>query len=477
MSDRVPHIVVVGAGIAGLSAARALTAVVGPRLRVTVLEGASRIGGALLTANLDGTTVDLGAEALLARRPEAIELARAVGLGSDLVHPARTQASIWSRGALRPLPAGTLLGVPGDLRALAESGLLTLAELARIPLDHYLPGAALQHDVAVGAWVGRRVGSAVVDRLVEPLLGGVYAGRADRLSLEMALPQLYAAARRESSLLAAVRTVQVAAGEGSASWPPAGMPVFAGIRGGVGRLPVAVAAAVTAHPRARLRTHARVRTLAPRPRGWRLTLGSAHAPEVLDADAVILAVPGPPAARLLLDLAPVAAADLALLDYASVALVTLVLPAGALPAAIRGSGFLVPPIEGRLAKAATFSTRKWSWSARAAAGRTVVRVSVGRAGEARDLQREDTELVALARRELAEAAGIRGRPLAAEVTRWGGALPQYAPGHREMVERLRAALRRHPTLALCGAAYDGVGVPACVASGTTAAAAVLAALP
>jgi oxygen-dependent protoporphyrinogen oxidase len=474
MSTRAPHVVVVGAGIAGLSAAWALTAARGvglTRARVSVLEGGPRIGGALRTANLDGVEVDVGAEALLARRTEAVALARAVGLGADLVQPATAQASIWSRGALRALPSGTLLGIPGDLRALAASGVLSLAELARVPLDHYLPGGALDHDVAVGSWVGRRVGHAVVDRLVEPLLGGVYAGRADQLSLEMALPRLFAVARSEPSLLAAVRAVQAAS-------PPhlAGEPMFVGIRGGVGRLPAAVAAAVTKHPRARLRTAATVRALARTPTGWRLTVGSAHAPELLHADAVILAVPGPPAARLLADLVPAAAAELALLDYASVVLVTLVLPGDAIPTAVRGSGFLVPPVERRLAKAATFSSRKWAWSAQAAGGRTVVRVSVGRAGESRDVHREDTELVALARRELAAAAGVSGVPLAAEVTRWGGSLPQYAPGHRELVERLRASLRRHPTLALCGAAYDGVGVPACVASGTAAGARVAAAL-
>ena len=479
MSDRAPHVVVVGAGIAGLSAARALVAATSPparsrgrpRVRVSVLDGAARVGGALLAESLDGIPVDVGAEALLARRPEALELARAVGLGADIVHPVTTQAWIWSRGALRTLPAGTLLGVPGDLHALAASGVLSLAELARVPLDHYLPGRTLEEDVSVGSWVGARVGRGVVDRLVEPLLGGDYAGRADQLSLQMTLPQLYAAARHESSLLAAVRRVQA-----GAPAAPAATPVFAGIRGGVGRLPTAVARTITAQPGTEVRTGVTVRALRRARQGWHLTVGSRQAPEALDADAVILAVPGPPAARLLVDLVPVSAVELALLDYASIALVTFVLPAGAIPASTRGSGFLVPPVERRLAKAATFATSKWAWSAQAAKGRTVVRVSIGRAGDVQDLQREDAELVALARRELTAVAGVRGVALAAEVTRWGGSLPQYAPGHRDMVEHLRASLRRYPTLALCGAAYDGVGVPACIASGTAAATKTLAAL-
>lgn len=461
-TDR-PHVVVVGAGISGLAAAYALGQA---GVRVTVLEASERVGGKLETGTLDGVPLDTGAESMLARRPEAVALAREVGLAEDLVSPAVTQAAVWTRGALRPLPSGTLLGLPGDLRALAHSGLLSVPELARVPLDHWLGGRPLTHDVAIGTWAASRVGRAVVDRLVEPLLGGVYGGHADRLSLEMTLPQLFSAAQREPSLLTAVRNAQ------RAGRPASGAPVFAGIRGGVGRLPGAVAAASGAD----VRTRACVRSLTRTPGGWRLTVGSAHAPEEVDADAVVLAVPGPAAARLLAGLDTAAARDIGALEYASVALVSMLLPSGTdLPRAL-GSGFLVPPVEGTSVKAATFSSRKWSWVAGEARGRLLVRASLGRAGEQRVLQREDTGLVALARQDLETVTGLRAAPVETLVNRWGGSLPQYAPGHRAMVARVRRGLARQPGLALCGAAYDGIGIPACIASGREAAANVLTAL-
>jgi oxygen-dependent protoporphyrinogen oxidase len=193
-----------------------------------------------------------------------------------------------------------------------------------------------------------------------------------------------------------------------------------------------------------------------------LTIGSTRAPEQVSADAVLLAVPAAPAARLLRAEVPTAATDLAAVAYASMAIVTLALPARAvLPA---GSGFLVPPVDGRVVKAATFTTNKWGWYADEAAGVQVVRLSVGRLGEEAVLQRDDAELAELALVDLVEAVGPLPAPVDTRVTRWGGGLPQYAVGHRARVERVRTAVALQPGLAVCGAAYDGIGVPACVAS-------------
>jgi oxygen-dependent protoporphyrinogen oxidase len=454
-----PHVAVVGGGISGLAAAWFLNQRLGDRVRITVLETAGALGGKLRLGEIAGLTVDDGAETLLARRPEAVDLARAVGLGPALVYPETTQAALWSRGRLRPFPAGQLMGVPGDLRALAASGVLSPAGLARVPLDRVLPRTVVSGDVAVGRYVAARVGREVVQRLVEPLLGGVYAGQADQLSLEMTVPQLADAARGERSLLAAVRRVLATAPD---------RPVFAGLRGGVGQLPAAAAAAAGAD--VRLRTT--VRELRRRPHGWRLIARPVPSATAIDADAVVLAVPGRPAARLLAGELPAAAAEIAALDYASLAVVTLAYRRSAFPASLAGSGFLVPPVEGLAVKAVTFASLKWQWLASAGAGLVVVRCSIGRHGEERYLQRDDAELVSLATRDLATTAGVRDRPVDARLTRWGGSLPQYAVGHRARVARLRAAVAAVPGLAVCGAAYDGVGVAACVASGAQAAAAV-----
>ncbi|MGZ4616597.1 MAG: protoporphyrinogen oxidase [Actinomycetes bacterium] len=448
------HVVVVGGGISGLAAAWFLARDGGRDLRVTVLEGAAQIGGKLRVSEVAGVPVDEGAESLLLRRPEAVALADAVGLGDDMEDAATTTASIWTRGEMRPIPTGTVMGIPADLRALARSGILTPRELARIPVDSWLPASRIRDDVAVGRYVTRRMGRAVVERLVEPLLGGVYPGRADLLSLDATLPQLAPYARSNRSLLAAARKAR-AAQPVSASGAVFGAP-----RGGVGRLPAAVAKASAAT----VRTGVTVRELSRRPSGWTLTVGSTRTPECLEADAVVLAVPPAAAARLLRREVAAAAAELSVVRTASMAVIALAFPTVALPAPLHGSGFLVPPVDGRVVKAATFSSNKWGWYGEAAPGLVVVRLSVGRLDEEADLQRDDAELVEVALADLTDALGVTDPPVDARVSRWGGGLPQYGVGHRGRVERVRAAVAAQPGLAVCGAAYDGIGIPACVAS-------------
>lgn len=458
------HVVVVGGGISGLAAAWFLRQDGPADLQVTVLEASEQVGGKLRVSDLAGVAVDEGAESLLLRRPEAVDLVRAVGLGDEMEDAATTSAMVWSRGAMHPMPARTVMGIPGDLRPLAATGLLTGRELARIPLDSWLPRTRIGEDISVGRYVTARMGRGVLDRLVEPLLGGVYAGSADHLSLEATLPQLAPHARRERSLLAAVRSSRPGA--------PAKGAVFGAPRGGVGRLPAAVARASGA----RVRTGIAVRELARAPSGWRLTVGSTSGPEEIEelyADAVVLAVPAAAATRLLRGPVPFAASELAQVRSASMAVLALAFPATAFPSAPVGSGFLVPPVDGRVVKAVTFSSSKWGWYAAAAPGIVVVRASVGRLGEEAILQREDAEVLDVALADLTDALGVTAPPLDARLTRWGGGLPQYAVGHRARVDRVRAAVAGQPGLAVCGAAYDGVGVAACVATAQRAAAEVL----
>ncbi len=206
--------------------------------------------------------------------------------------------------------------------------------------------------------------------------------------------------------------------------------------------------------------------------GWELEVGPASRPELLAADAVIVATPAAPAARLLADPAPAAAMELAGVEAASVAVIALAYRADDITAPLTGSGVLVPPVERRQVKAVTFLDRKWGWLEQAAAreGLRLVRASLGRHGESEVLQRSDEELVALTRIDLAQMLGIEAAPVDTRVTRWGGALPQYTVGHRARVERIRGGLRDLPTLALCGATFEGVGVAACVGTAHEAAA-------
>jgi len=447
------HVVVVGGGIAGLAAAHRL---LDRGARVTVLEAAGRVGGKLLPGEIAGVRVDLGAESILARRPEAVTLAREVGLAGRLMPPGTASASIWTRDALRPMPKGHVMGVPGTAAAL--SGLLSAEGLARVERDADLPPTEIGDDVAVGEYVADRLGREVVDRLVEPLLGGVYAGDAYRLSMRSAVPQLFAAARAHTSLTAAVREIQ----DRTTAAPRQGGPVFTGIVGGVGQLPLAVAESVRARG-GEIATGTPATALRRTADGWEVIAGE----RVLTADAVVVALPAGPAAALLRAEAPAAAAELSGVEYASMALITLAYRRrdAELP---EGSGFLVPPVDGRAIKAATFASRKWGWIAEEDPDLLVLRTSVGRYGESDILGRDDAGLVALSRRDLHAATGLAAEPVATRVTRWDDGLPQYPVGHHARVARIRAHLAALPGLAVCGAAYDGVGIPACVASAHTA---------
>jgi oxygen-dependent protoporphyrinogen oxidase len=305
----------------------------------------------------------------------------------------------------------------------------------------------------VAALVGGQLGSDVVDRLVEPLLGGVYAGRADQISVDAALPGLLEAVRRTGSVVAAAASLRAGA-------PGAG-PAFASVVGGLGSLPGSLVDArglsVLTNTQARELRHGASG-------GWTVVT---DAEESLPADRLIVAVPGFAAAALLASVAPEAAGVAVNLEYASVALVTTVFGAATVTTPLEGTGFLVPPVTGRLAKAATFVTRKWQWVQDAAPGREVLRFSVGRQGDARGLDLPDDELVRAVLDEVGDLLGLTDDPRAAAVTRWDRSLPQYRVGHRARVKQARQALPAG--LAVAGAAWDGVGIPACIASGRSAA--------
>ncbi|RYB92553.1 FAD-dependent oxidoreductase [Nocardioides glacieisoli] len=434
-------VVVVGGGVAGLVAARALAAT---GRDVLLLEASPQLGGKLRSAEVAGLTVDVGAEAMLARRPEGLELAHE--LGAEVLHPTAATSGVWSRGAMRALPR-SLMGVPLDLDQLAASGVLSPDGLARASSE---TPTDVSGDVSVGDLVASRLGDEVVERLVEPLLGGVYAGHARRISAAAAVPQLLAMARRGSLL------------DQAAGLPVSSAPVFATVPGGMGRLP----GLVVDGGGFEARTSATVRELRRTPTGWALTVGPTTHPETIEVAAVVLATPATPTARLLADVAPGVAAELATVEAASVAVVTLACRAQDVPDALFDrSGFLVPPVEQRSIKAATFSFAKWGW-VRDLGGPDVVvlRTSLGRHREEGTLQATDEGLVRVSLADLGALAGITARPVDTHVQRWGGALPQYAVGHVDRVARIRAAVADLPGLALCGAAYDGVGIPAVIGS-------------
>jgi len=457
---------VVGAGVTGLTAAWRLRRQV-PDAEVVVVEASGRVGGLVHTSPFDGVALDTAADAFLARVPDAVRLCDELGVADQLVHPTDAGALVLTDAGLRRLPAGLVLGVPTDLDALARSGIVSDAGVVRAGHDPgpLPPGA--RHaggDVSVGAMVRHRLGDEVMDELVAPLLGGVNAGDADRLSLAAGAPQL-AAVADAPDLLAALRATPP---------PPAGAaptPVFAGFPTGTSTL---VDALVDAVGPASVHLGTAVAAVTGRSgagEGAGLRLGFADGSS-LDADAVVLATPAHATAPLLASLNAElhdVAAGLADLEWASVAMVSLAVDTDRVAHPLDASGYLVPTARRRTVTAASFASTKWAHLARA--GRALLRVSAGHAGDDGPLGLDDEELVAAVCADLADHLGLEGPPSAARVTRWQRALPQYRPGHLERAAHWQQQVwSTHPGLWLTGASFAGLGLPACVRQGNEAAA-------
>jgi protoporphyrinogen/coproporphyrinogen III oxidase len=449
-------VVVVGGGIAGLAAAHELAD--RDDVDLTVLEAGPRLGGKVATAPFAGTDLDLAPDAFLARRPEAVQLCRELGLEDRLVPPASGSALVWTRGRLRRLPAGLVLGLPTDPVALARSGVLSPLGTLRAAVEPFLPGAPLDADASIGSVMRRRLGSEAHERLIDPLLGGITAGDSDELSIDAVAPQLAAAARHSGSVVKGARHL-------TAKGPARpGEPVFLTLPEGLGALVDALADRLHGAG-AELCTDSPVRAIERRgDGGWRVTTDA----RPIDADGVVLAVPAFVAAPLLAPIDAEVAAALAAVEHASVTLVAMAYPTGAVPGPLDGSGFLVPRREGRLMTACSWASSKWAHLA--APDRVLFRVSAGRLGDERAAAMSDDAVVARLRVELEAAMGIRTAPTEVRITRWPDAFPQYTPGHLARMADAQQRLAEHaPGLTLAGAALGGIGLPACIGTGRRAA--------
>ena len=458
MTPPPPRVAVVGAGISGLATALAIADTGG--VDVEVFESADRIGGkvdASPFAGVDG--VDEGADAFLARVPEAVALAHRVGLGDDLVSPEPVGAAVWHDG-LHPIPDGLMLGLPGRVRPLATTGLLSWRGKVRAALEPFLPRTSTDSD-SIGEFVRARFGDEVHERLVDSLVGSIYAADTDRFSLAE-VPQLAALANgNRSVLLAARRQRRAQAGTATA----AASPIFATPRGGIGALVQAVAAAVV-EAGGRIHTSTPITSIAPDGHG-RWTLGSAGHEDDRPFDAVVLATPAAAAANLLDAHVPDASALLGQAETADVIMVTMHVPAQQWPERLRGlSGYLVPKPDQRSVTAASFASQKWGhW--RPPAGGEILRVSLGRDGQP-VMHLDDAEVLSRVLDDLDHHVDVAFEPLEVRITRWPAAFAQYRPHHATWVGEVEAALP--DGISVTGAGFRGIGLPACVRSATSIAA-------
>jgi oxygen-dependent protoporphyrinogen oxidase len=463
------RVVVVGGGISGLAAAWELSGATRSHSdppEIVLLESSDRTGGMLRSDHLAGRVVDMGADGFLGRRPEAVELCQEVGLEDKLVPIAARGASVWSRGRLRVLPEGHVMGIPTRFWPTARSGILGIGGSLSLARDALLPRPDVRGpigDRAIGPLVARKLGRGVVDRLADPLIGGIHAGAVDDMSAAAVFPPLLAAVHRRGGLMRALRAE-------TPEPDPDGPPLFWAIDGGMVALVEALSAGLERRG-VRLELSSTVEGLERDGHAWTLS-GS---PE-MRADAVVLALAAPAAARLLRPYDDEAAALLASIDYASVTVVTFRAPAECVPAGLFGTGFLVPrrPLpKGRepwAVTACTYLDRKWPHLARE--GEVLLRASLGRIDDGRSEEWTDADCAARAWEELGALAGLTGQPIEWKVVRHRQAFPQYRVHHLLRTAGVEAAVARLGGLAVAGSAYRGVGIPACIASGRAAARAV-----
>ncbi|MCY3890681.1 MAG: protoporphyrinogen oxidase [bacterium] len=431
-------VAIVGAGITGLAAGYEATKA---GAEVVVYEAAERAGGRLLTTELAGQPVDEGADAFLARMPWATELCQELGLGAELVSPAQRAAFVYSRGALRALPQPNVLGVPLDFDALAASGIVSDEGVDRARQEPDLAGSPLVGDESVGGLVRRRLGDEVADRLVDPLIGGINASSIDDLSVRAAVPQLAEAASRGSSLVRELRRLAA-----SSNADPAA-PVFYTLPDGLGRL----TGALTGRLGDRLRLSSPVSDLGE-----------------IDADQVIVTLPATAACGLVAPVSARTAELMGTIDYASVVLVSLAYEANDVNHPMAGSGYLVPAVEGRTITACSWASSKWAHVG--SPDTVVLRVSAGRYGDDRVLALSDDALLDAVMIDLSETMSLDAHPHTVRISRWARSLPQFRPGHLELVADIEQSLAHDaPWLRVTGAWARGLGVPACIHQGRQAA--------
>lgn len=466
------NVAIVGGGITGLAAAYRLHKL-DPALEVTLLERDQRLGGKILTEQIDGFTLEAAPDSFLARKPRGVGLCEELGIADQLYgrDPRHAKTFVKYEGALYPLPSGLSGMIPTDLDALAHNPLISSAGRERLAQELELPPAPRgqgDDDEAVGSFVSRRLGREVYEKLVEPLMSGIYAGNGDQLSLAATFPQLRELELKHGSLLkgltaAPATQTGVSAGRQNQKSKIKNYPPFVSLPGGMGGL---VDALVQQLPQTTLRTgigatHVRRNRTLP---GYMIALDTGTA---FTADALILTTPAFVTAPLMANLDAELAAAHAAIPYASSAIVTLAFRQADLNQPPEGYGYVIPRIANSDVLACTWSSNKWQ--GRAPSGMLLLRVYLGRYGRRDVTQLPDAELLSMARQEIHETLGIDAISVLHRIYRWPLSMPQYLLGHLARLAQIEERLAHHPGLFLAGAAYRGVGIPDCIREGENAA--------
>jgi len=458
------RIVVVGGGMAGLAAAHRLvelsTAQRQP-LDLKLIEAAPRLGGSIHTEHVDGFVIEAGPDSFISEKPWALQLCDRIGFTDRLVrtNDAHRRTFIVHDGALHALPDGFLLLAPTQFWPLVTTRLFSWPGKLRMALDLVLPRGRALADESLAAFVTRRLGREALERVAQPLVGGIYTADPETLSLAATMPRFLEMERRTRSIIWSMWQAQRRAPPAARSTSGARWSLFVSAADGMQSLVDAVADRLPADT---IRLNEPLLDL-QRDGAWRLHCGA----DVLEADAVILATPAHGSARALRGFDTQLAAQLDGIPYASSATVSLAYRADQIPKPLDGFGFVVPLIEARSIVACTYSSIKYP--GRAPQGHVLIRCFVGGALQQELFEQDDEAMAASVGAELRQLLGIHSAPLLTRIHRHARAMPQYQVGHLERMQRLDTSLAAHPTLALAGNAYRGVGIPDCIHSGETAA--------
>jgi oxygen-dependent protoporphyrinogen oxidase len=467
-AERTPHTAVIGGGIAGLAAAHRLVELSRERERpihLTLLEAGRRLGGSIGTERTDGFVIEAGPDSFISEKPWALQLCERLGFTSRLVRTRDEyrRTYVVHAGRLHALPDGFLLLAPTRLWPLAVSQLFTWPGKLRMGLDLILPRGPQRSDESLASFVTRRLGREALERVAQPLVGGIYTADPSDLSLAATMPRFLEMERQWRSIIWAMwrqmrRTPPAARATSGARWS-----LFVSVDDGMQSLVDALAQRL---PEGVVRLGSAVVGMR-RDQGWKIALADGSS---LDADAVVLATPAHQSARFLAEIDPRLSDELNGIPYASSATVSLAYRREEIPHPLDGFGFVVPLVEARSIVACTYSSIKYP--GRAPQGHVLLRAFVGGAMQQRLFDQDDAAMAESVRRELRELLGVTSEPVLTRIHRHPQAMPQYRVGHLERMQRIDAHITQLPGLAVAGNAYRGVGIPDCIHSGELAAAAV-----
>jgi protoporphyrinogen/coproporphyrinogen III oxidase len=468
------HVAIVGGGITGLAAAHALQTRAlssGIPLICTLIEAENRCGGKILTHRVGNFVIEAGPDSFLSQKPWALNLCRELGLADQLINTNETQgkAFVYSRGQLRQLPDGLVVIAPKQLGPFLRSGLLSWSGIIRMGLDFVISKGPSAEDESLAAFFRRRFGTEAFERLIEPLMAGIYAGDADDMSIRATFPRFVELEQQHGSLL---RGMLATSAPKSLDGHSPRQTTFVTLQGGLSILVDALLSRMRTCGvnvlYGRRVTTIRAKSVRSAASPYELSLDNGSS---MPVDGVILATPAFASADIVRGLSTEASALLAAIPYASTATVSMAYHTADLGSMVRGFGFVVPRVERRNLLAATWTSLKWPH--RAPSSHTLVRCYVGGVGREAIAHTDDSSLIRRVRDELQAIAGITQEPVYAEVNRWERGIPQYQLGHLQRVDKIQGQLQSYRGLYLAGSAYRGIGIPDCIRDGTETAERVL----